>query len=102
MRMKTKRILKRAVPIVMAVIMILGVIGSAMMSMMTAHADETGIHAANSPEGRAKKKYNDMNAKYDFGKSIFQDLCSCPVSIETETSLGIYGPQDLTRQQEQD
>lgn len=38
MRMKTKRILKRAVPIVMAVIMILGVIGSAMMSMMTAHA----------------------------------------------------------------
>jgi hypothetical protein len=49
-----------------------------------------------------RQKYNDMNAKYDFGKSIFQDLCSCPVSIETETSLGIYGPQDLTRQQEQD
>ena len=71
MRMKTKRILKRAVPIVMAVIMILGVIGSAMMSMMTAHADETGIHAANSPEGRAKKKYNDMNVIAYLGEASF-------------------------------
>ncbi len=74
MRMKTKRILKRAVPIVMAVIMILGVIGSAMMSMMTAHADETGIHAANSPEGRAKKKYNDMNVIAYLGAIAGQDV----------------------------
>ena len=38
MKMKTKRIMKRAVPIVMAVIMILGVVGSALSSMVTAHA----------------------------------------------------------------
>lgn len=38
MKMKTKRIMKRAVPIVMAVIMILGVIGSALSSMVTVQA----------------------------------------------------------------
>ncbi len=61
MRMKTKRILKRAVPIVMAVIMILGVIGSALSSIVTVQALPHG------DEYRAIQKYKDIKVSASIG-----------------------------------
>lgn len=63
MKMKTKQIVKRVVPIALAVIMLLSVITSGLMSMTTAYAadnDSSSSSGSNMADLRAKTRYNNI------------------------------------------
>lgn len=64
MKMKTKRMIKRVAPVVMAAIMVLGVIGSVLSSMVTAYA--VG-NIENIDEYKAHLKYKEINVSASIG-----------------------------------
>ncbi len=89
MKMKTKRMIKRVAPVVMAAIMVLGVIGSVLSSMVTAYADDRGSNLKNS---RLLTMYNDIDVKASIGAIPGQEVNSIiTFSNKGDNSVDIKG-----------